>query len=285
MGNFFFMTNISLILNDHEILELKNLINENKIKKIPITNDYESLRVKDDKINLILYKTGKLVYNDNESSRKLLKTILERDEDYDYILGSDETGKGEWYGPLVVVATALTPEEIIELRLLGVKDSKTIKKPQIIKLAEKMIEMDFTWQSIILKPRTYNNLYSQFKIEGKSLNDIMAWAHSKVIQQTLALIKFGNAKVIIDKFDYKKMDYRLKSVDQTGLKIIQMTGGESEIPVATASIIAKYLFEKTVNELSILYNVNLRDIKPEDVKPELLSETAKIHFKNVQKLL
>ncbi len=279
------MTNISLILNDHEILELKNLINENKIKKIPITNDYESLRVKDDKINLILYKTGKLVYNDNESSRKLLKTILERDEDYDYILGSDETGKGEWYGPLVVVATALTPEEIIELRLLGVKDSKTIKKPQIIKLAEKMIEMDFTWQSIILKPRTYNNLYSQFKIEGKSLNDIMAWAHSKVIQQTLALIKFGNAKVIIDKFDYKKMDYRLKSVDQTGLKIIQMTGGESEIPVATASIIAKYLFEKTVNELSILYNVNLRDIKPEDVKPELLSETAKIHFKNVQKLL
>jgi len=279
------MANISLMINDHEILELKNLINKNKIEKSPVTNDYESLRVKNGKISLILYKTGKIVYTDNESSRKLLNTILERDEVYDYILGSDETGKGEWYGPLVVVATALTPEEIIELRLLGVKDSKTIKKPQIIKLAKKIIEMDFKWQSIILKPRTYNNLYNQFKIEGKSLNDIMAWAHSKVIQQILAVIKYRKAKVIIDKFDYKKTDYRLKSVDQTGLKIIQMTGGESEIPVATASIIAKYLFEKTVDELNDLYNVNLRDVKPENVKSELLSETAKIHVKNVQKLL
>ncbi|MGP8023789.1 MAG: ribonuclease HIII [Methanobacterium sp.] len=279
------MANISLMINDHEILELKNLINKNKIEKSPVTNDYESLRVKNGKISLILYKTGKIVYTDNESSRKLLNTILERDEVYDYILGSDETGKGEWYGPLVVVATALTPEEIIELRLLGVKDSKTIKKPQIIKLAKKIIEMDFKWQSIILKPRTYNNLYNQFKIEGKSLNDIMAWAHSKVIQQILAVIKYRKAKVIIDKFDYKKTDYRLKSVDQTGLKIIQMTGGESEIPVATASIIAKYLFEKTVDELNDLYNVNFRDVKPENVKSELLSETAKIHFKNVQKLL
>ena len=273
------------MINDHEIIELKNLINKNKIEKSPVTNDYESLRVKNGKISLILYKTGKIVYTDNESSRKLLNTILERDEVYDYILGSDETGKGEWYGPLVVVATALTPEEIIELRLLGVKDSKTIKKPQIIKLAKKIIEMDFKWQSIILKPRTYNNLYNQFKIEGKSLNDIMAWAHSKVIQQILAVIKYRKAKVIIDKFDYKKTDYRLKSVDQTGLKIIQMTGGESEIPVATASIIAKYLFEKTVDELNDLYYVNFRDVKPENVKSELLSETAKIHFKNVQKLL
>ncbi len=279
------MTNTSLMLNDHEINELETLINENKLKRIPVTNNYESLRVKDGNISLILYKTGKLVYTGNDTSRKLLNKILEREEDYDYILGSDETGKGEWYGPLVVVATALTSEEIIELRLLGVKDSKSIKKPQIIKLAVKMMEMDFTWQSIILKPRSYNNLYNQFQVEGKSLNDIMAWAHSKVIQETLALLKYRNAKVVIDKFDYKKTDYRLKSIDQTGLKIIQMTGGESEIPVAAASIIAKYLFEKTVDELDEKYNVNLRIVKPENVKPELLRETAKIHFKNVQKHL
>ena len=279
------MANTSLMLNNHEINELENLINSNKLKKIPVTNNYESLRVKDGKINFILYKTGKLVYTVNDTGRKLLNTILEREGDYDYILGSDETGKGEWYGPLVIVTTALTSEEIIELRLVGVKDSKSIKKPQIIKLAKKIIEMDFTWQSIILKPRTYNNLYNQFHDEGKSLNDIMAWAHSKVIQQTLALLKFRKAKVVIDKFDYKKTDYRLKSIDQTGLEIIQMTGGESETPVAAASIIAKYLFEKTVDELNEKYNVNLRDVKPENVKPELLRETAKLHFRNVQKLL
>ena len=279
------MGNISLMINDHEINELKNLIKMNKLKTVPVTSEYESLRVKDGEISIILYNSGKLVYTDNKSSRKHLKSILEREEGYDYILGSDETGKGEWYGPLVVVATALTPEEIIELRLLGVKDSKSIKKPQIIKLAEKIMAMDFTWQSITLKPRTYNNLYDQFQGEGKSLNDIMAWAHSKVVQQTLAIIEYRKAKVIIDKFDYIKTDYRLKSIDQTHLKIIQMTGGESEIPVAAASIIAKYLFEKVVDELNEMYHVNLRGSKPENVKQEYLIETAKIHFKNVQKLI
>jgi ribonuclease HIII len=64
-----------------------------------------------------------------------------------------------------------------------------------------------------------------------------------------------------------------------------MTGGESEIPVAAASIIAKYLFEKVVDELNEMYHVNLRGSKPENVKQEYLIETAKIHFKNVQKLI
>ena len=112
------MANTSLMLNNHEINELENLINSNKLKKIPVTNNYESLRVKDGKINFILYKTGKLVYTVNDTARKLLNTILEREGDYDYILGSDETGKGEWYGPLVVVTTALTPEEIIEVKII-----------------------------------------------------------------------------------------------------------------------------------------------------------------------
>ena len=279
------MVNTSFLISNHEIRELKNLIINNGLKTVPVTSEYESLRVTDGEIKFILYKSGKLVYTVNETSRKLLKSILIRDEDYDYILGSDETGKGEWYGPLVVVATALNPEEIVELRLLGVKDSKTIKKTQIIKLAEKIIGMDFIRQSIILKPRTYNNLYTQFHDEGKSLNDIMAWAHSKVIQQTLDKLEFRKAKVVIDKFDFDKTDYRLKSIDQRRVKIIQMTSGESEIPVAAASIIAKYLFEKMVDELDREFNVNLRDSKPENIKSELLMDTAKTHFKNVNKHL
>ncbi len=281
----FNMDNISLIISNQEISELKKIITKKGLKTFPITNTYESLRIKDDEISIILYKSGKLVYTDTDDCRKLLNSILVREEGYDYILGSDETGKGEWYGPLVVVATALTPEEVIELRLLGVKDSKAIKTPQIIKLAKKIIGMTFARQSIVLKPRSYNNLYIQFHSEGKSLNDIMAWAHGKVIQQTLTKIEFRKAKVVIDKFDYEKTEFRLKSIDQSRLKIIQKTGGESEIPVAAASIIAKYLFEKAVDELNLMYNVNLRDSKPENIKPELLSETAKTHFRNVNKFL
>jgi ribonuclease HIII len=92
------MGNISLMINDHEINELKNLIKMNKLKTVPVTSEYESLRVKDGEISIILYNSGKLVYTDNKSSRKLLKSILEREEGYDYILGSDETGKGNGMG-------------------------------------------------------------------------------------------------------------------------------------------------------------------------------------------
>lgn len=286
------MGNISLIIDDQEIRRLKILISENTTKKlrtVPTTNEYELLRIKDGEISIILYKSGKLVYNGSQVSREVLDEILIRPEGYDYILGSDETGKGEWYGPLVVVATALNPEEIVELRLVGVKDSKTIKTPQIVKLANKIMEMDFPRQSIVLNPPTYNKLYSNFKKEGKSLNDIMAWAHSRVIQDILSKIEFEKAKVIIDRFDFEKTEYRLKSIDQkidqNRLKIIQKTGAESEIPVAAASIIAKYLFESAVDGLDEKYGIDLRNSKPEEIKVELLPEVAKIHFKNVGKLL
>lgn len=275
----------SLTLSDYEISKLKKFISENKLNTKSITNEYELLRVKDDKITLILYESGKLVYNDNYDTMEVLNSILQREKVYDYVLGSDETGKGEWYGPLVVVATALKPEEIIELRLLGVKDSKTIKTSKIIELAKKMLKMDFKRFSLVLNPPKYNDLYATFQSEGKSLNDIMAWAHTRIIKDLLAEIEFKKAQVVIDRFDYQKTEYRMRTLDQTGLEIIQKIGGESEIPVAAASIIAKYLFETEIDKLDEKFGLDLRNTKPEDVKPEILPEVAKIHFKNVNKVL
>ena len=93
-----------------KLKEQKYLIEEKHLKKVNITNEYELLRVKDKDLNIVLYKSGKLVHNGNDASIEFLNAILRKEENYDYILGSDETGKGEWYGPLVVVATALKPE-------------------------------------------------------------------------------------------------------------------------------------------------------------------------------
>ncbi len=277
--------NKSLLLDAEEIKRTEHLIEEKHLKNVNLTNEYELLRVKDKDLNIILYKSGKLVYNGNKASTEFLNAILRKEENYDYILGSDETGKGEWYGPLVVVATALKPDEILELRKLGVMDSKDIKKPKLLKLAENLIKMDFIRHSVIIPPKTYNERYKEFSRENKSLNDFMAWAHSKVIKELLDQIKFTNAKVVIDQFDYKKMEYRLKKIDKTNLEIIQKTGGESETPVAAASIIAKYLFEQEVDKLDKKYGLKLRNSKPGDIDQEILPEIAKIHFKNVKKYL
>lgn len=78
-----------------------------------------------------------------------------------------------------------------------------------------------------------------------------------------------------------KTDYRLKNIKSNNIKIIQKTKGESEIPVALASIIAKYYFERTLNELNEIYRLNLRKENPNNISKEILYKVAKIHFKNV----
>jgi ribonuclease HIII len=274
----------SLILSKKEIEKLQKFIDKNKLKTLPPTNKYEKIRLKDGRIQLILYNTGKLVFNNSEETSEILNSILIRETDYDLYLGSDEAGKGEWYGPLVVVATALDAEEIFMLRMLGVKDSKTMKTPKIMETAQKILKLKITHQTMLLTPKTYNNLYKNFKSEGKTLNDLLAWAHGLVIRDLINRIEFQKAHLVIDKFDQKKMDFQLSKLDLSGVDVVQMSGGESETPVAAASIIAKYQFEREVDRLNKKYGIELKKTGS-GIDEEILGKVAKEHFSNIQKKL
>jgi ribonuclease HIII len=278
------MSPISLELDRSEIEELKNYVQKIGLTKLRPKTEYELLRIKDGKISIVVYTSGKVVHNGTKESQQVIDAILKK-ENYDFILGSDEAGKGEWYGPLVVEGVALTSDLILESRRMGVRDSKSIAKPQLIKLAKKLIKLKFARKLVILKPEIYNSKYKEFQSEGKTLNDMLAWAHSAAIKDLLKEIKFNNAKVVIDKFDFQKTEYRLANVDRTNLEIIQKTKGESEISVAAASIIAKYVFETNVDELTEKYAIDLRNITPAEVDPKILPFVAKTHFKNVKKYL
>lgn len=275
------MSPASLTISDKELQKLKGYILKTNLKRVPPTNEYELLRIKDGKAMIIVYKSGKVIHNGSDESLKILNEILKKDEHYDFFLGSDETGKGEWFGPLVVTATALTSKEVIELRKLGVRDSKTIKKAELMQLAEQLFKMDFVRFTIILTPEKYNSMIADFEKEGKSLNDLLAWAHSAVIKAMLKFVQGKKAKVVIDKFDFEKTEYRLETVDRTNVEIIQKSKGESEIPVAAASIIAKYTFETEVDKLNEKYKIDLRKMQPSEVNKSILPSVAKIHFKNV----
>jgi len=275
------MSPASVTISEDELEKLKAYILRTNIRRVPPTNEYELLRIKDGPVTLVVYKSKKIVHNGSEETYKILREILTKEEQFDYLLGSDETGKGEWFGPLVITATALTPEEIIELRKLGVRDSKTIKKAELMKLAEQLFKMKFARFTITLFPEKYNQMYAEFEKEGKSLNDMLAWAHSAVIKAMLKYVQVKNAKVVIDKFDFEKTEYRLESVDRTNVEIIQKSKGESEIPVAAASIIAKHKFEIEVNKLNEKYGIDLRKAQPKDIDKAVLPVVAKLHFKNV----
>lgn len=56
--------------------------------------------------------------------------------EHQVIVGSDETGKGEWLGPMTIAAVAITPEQSSYLVTQGVMDSKELKIQRIIELTD-----------------------------------------------------------------------------------------------------------------------------------------------------
>lgn len=262
---------------------------------------YESIRIKDGDVFFVLYNSGKLVYNDTRGCLSILDDILEKRDyfkensfgknensisnnaismkKYKYIIGSDETGKGEWYGPLVVCAVCTSNDDILKLKSIGVKDSKKLSTKEIFSLYEKIEKLNITYEVIVLKPFSYNKLYTKFTNENKNLNHLLAHLHYKVINQLLTKINTTDVLVIIDKFDYKKMNQYLDINPK--IDVIQETNGEKYIPVATSSIIAKYYYEKTLKEIEERYNIN-RKIKPKNIEKDIIDKVAKTHFKNIK---
>ena len=290
----------SVKLTDNEINRFLNLTRELHHEK---PHQYEHTRIKDGKIVFILYNSKKLVYNDNEECFDLLNNILEQREydpfaspeyneyetahsveileNYEFTIGSDESGKGEWYGPLVITAVCTSHEENLKLKEVGVTDSKKLSRQQILDMYHKIEKLDIKQETIVLTPFSYNKIYDKFKSQGKNLNHLLAHLHSKAITNLLSQINTSNVLVIIDKFDYKKMN---ESLNVNGnVKIIQESNGEKYIPVATGSIIAKYNYEKTLKEIEKRYNINLRKTKPKNIDKNILDKVAKMHFKNVKK--
>ncbi len=221
---------------------------------------------------------------------KVIDQILANQQaTYSYELGSDEAGKGEWYGPLVVVCVAVKPSDINEIRRIGVKDSKTIS-PRGIKIIASEIKKNpkVVWKRKILTPPEYNSLISEFKTQGKNLNDLLAWAHAVTIKETIqelgmnAFSSGSKIRVTIDAFDEEKMNLGFQGLDE-GVTIIQKVGGEEDIQVAAASILAKNFFEEEVDKLCQSHHIDLRIVKPAEIPTEIISLVGKTNFRNVSK--
>ncbi|MEJ2276558.1 MAG: ribonuclease HIII [Candidatus Lokiarchaeota archaeon] len=274
----------SIKLSDSEVSALKSSMEEMNIKSDNLKSDNEDLRIKHDNYNFILYKSNALVFKDNEIMNNFLKSILKSASPFNFVIGSDEVGKGEWYGPLVVVAVGMKPDNLIKYRLSGIKDSKSLSKRKIKKLSEELLnDESIRFEKIVLLPKSYNDLYLEFTKENKNLNDLMAWAHSRAIENLLKRIKSSELKIkiTIDKFDLQKMDQRLEKIKAPNINIIQKSKGESEIPVAIAAILAKQFFEDELDVLNEEFNINLKRANPNNLSKEILYNVSKLHFSNV----
>ena len=167
-------------------------------------------------------------------------------------IGSDEVGTGDFVGPIVVCAAYVKQSDIPMLKQIGVDDSKRLKDEDILRVGKTLLE-NIDYSILRLENEKYNSLID----EGKNINEIKAIMHNK------ALLNMKNKhhvkNIFVDEFvgEEKYYDYLVKQ-DEILKGITFKTKGETYYPsVAAASIIARYIFLKTMDELKEKYGVEI----------------------------
>jgi ribonuclease HIII len=210
---------------------------------------------------------------------------LSEPEEY---IGTDECGKGDFFGPLVAGAVYVTNETKILLRKVGVRDSKELSNYQIKIIAKDIKRIVGKNFSVIkINPEKYNQIYEKLG----NLNKLLNWAHSKAVGNLLDNI---DCKYIItDKFSNKELD--ISFLDKhNDVEFIQETKAEKYVGVAAASILARESFlewfdfnlisGKQFPKGSSEQTENFAKSLLKKLDEEEMKKYSKIHFKTFKKI-
>ncbi|MCB5249981.1 MAG: ribonuclease HIII [Candidatus Cloacimonadales bacterium] len=198
--------------------------------------------------------------------------------------GSDESGKGDYFGPLVVCTFAVYKGQLNKLKQIGVKDSKLLQKKDIEQIAP-LISSIYKDQFKVTKlmPELYNELYSKYN----NLNLLLADTHYTTISNLSDVIPIEG--VIVDKFANVTSLSKIIDKYQT-INAYFVTKAERDLSVAAASILAKWTFDRAIEDMSSRYSFRFPkgggNNAKEAVKAFLkifgeaeLSKVVKLHFK------
>jgi len=208
--------------------------------------------------------------------------------------GSDEAGKGDYFGPLVVAAVACAKPAADSLVRMGAGDSKKLTAGTVLKLYEAITVMsDIKYAVCSISPREYNRLFTEFKQIGKNSLDILAMAHGKAFAELTALGVIPEA-VVVDKFC--EMRRLIPWLPEFRCEVeLRVRAEDSEPSVAAASIIARSVYIEELAKLSAYCGVSLSPGSgaPADAIGKklvglrgdaVLYETAKVHFANTGRI-
>jgi ribonuclease HIII len=167
--------------------------------------------------------------------------------------GQDETGKGDFFGPLVCCGVVLDENTAEKLAAEGLQDSKTLSDKKIVKLAESIRKVTpGRCRVFSLKPEKYNELYANFSAQGRNLNHLLSWMHGTVMKELFGKVS-GLKTVVIDKFASERHLQWYFQDFESQAKLIQVTKAEYNVAVAAASVMARAALvswhEETAQEL------------------------------------
>lgn len=212
------------------------------------------------KVNVLVYEKGpKAVIQGKETGDFVLNTLEPRvlgvaelgyeevhhPERFQPHIGVDESGKGDFFGPLVIAGVYADAGVARMLRECGAVDSKQISSDQKIeKLAEAVRAIPgLRWEVVQINPERYNALYEKFG----NLNRLLAWGHAKVIEVLLERVP-DCPRAVSDQFANPAVLQRALQEKGRGIELVQRTKAESDPVVAAASILARERFVKWLRD-------------------------------------
>lgn len=257
-------------------------------------------------VNVVFYESGKLVVQ-GKGTQEFIEFVLEPEVlkearlGYEVVLnpelleprlGVDESGKGDFFGPLCIAGVYVNEAVIKAWEDAGIRDSKNISSDKKIReLSDLIRDTPECVSSVVpIGNEAYNRLYTTMR----SVNAILAWGHARVIENLMGQKHRMNpppVRAISDQFAYSK-DTVPKALMSLGreIELVQRHKAESDMAVAAASILARNEFVTRLGQLEKEYNMALPkgasalvDAAAKEFVSrhgaEKLKSVAKIHFR------
>lgn len=259
------------------------------------------------KVQIALYTSGKCVVQGREAEDwvqfvlepQILQKVV---TGYEQVLapghleshmGIDESGKGDFFGPLVIASAYVDKQLVEELNELGVRDSKRISSDvKIATMARDLRRiLKGRFAIVTVGPAAYNRLYRSMG----NLNKLLAWGHARAIENLLEKVP-NCPKAISDKFGPERRIKAALMKHGRSIELVQRTKAESDPAVAAASILARAQFLSSLNSIQKKYKTDIykgasakvRATAVELVKRDgaaILNEVAKCHFKTAGQVI
>jgi len=206
-------------------------------------------------------------------------------------IGTDEVGKGDYFGPLIVAGVLATAEAAVELERIGVKDSKLLSDTTVANKASQIRSIlgPKCYRIVPVPPVKYNVLIRKMR----NVNRLLGWAHARAIEDLLAGDE-GCDLAVADQFGDPA--YIRDSLMARGrrIELRQTPKAERDVAVAAASILARDTFLRKLEELSEAYGVRFPKgassviefgkILVDEHGTQVLTNVAKLHFATTEKI-
>lgn len=259
-----------------------------------------------EKTNVVAYNSGKLTVQGG-GTEDFVTFLLEpeilhtftfgyeeepAEEAVDPHGGVDESGKGDFFGPLCIAGVYADEVTGPKLRAIGCCDSKLIKSSKkIMELSAGIREIAGNgWTAVVIGPESYNRLYAKFG----NLNRLLAWGHARVIENLLEKVP-ACPRMLSDKFADERLIRRALLTRGREIRLDQRTKAESDVAVAAASILSREQFLRGMAKLEAEFGIELPRGAGPQVKAagrslmerfgaSVFERCAKTHFKTWNEL-